>query len=367
MKIFSMLFLVSSIQGGFLVIILVINNLRRLNEDIFLALLLAIVSGYLAQEYITLAGYFEYFPNLMAVLVPPLFLLGPLYLFYVKFAINEEARLSKKDLLHLIPAFICFLTILPFYIKSGEEKLAMYHAPHPGFHLDPGRAIYFVMIWLLAFAYVMKSLSIINNKTRPTDGRMIGANRIRLSWLRTYTRTFLLFLFCFFAALIIFILTDFYQYEVMLSTILASSVLIHVAGYWAIRESRIIARKEGLSRNLQLNIEKTAELKAKILDMLQNEKLYQESELSAQDFCKVLNLNSQYFSQLINNEFKCSFTHLINSYRIEEAKKMIKGQNFNHLNLLGIALEVGFKTKNTFTRSFKKHTGMTPSEFRNSG
>ncbi|NIS38505.1 helix-turn-helix domain-containing protein, partial [Candidatus Saccharibacteria bacterium] len=30
----------------------------------------------------------------------------------------------------------------------------------------------------------------------------------------------------------------------------------------------------------------------------------------------------------------------------------------------GIAMEVGFSTKNTFTRAFKRHTGQTPSDFR---
>jgi len=43
---------------------------------------------------------------------------------------------------------------------------------------------------------------------------------------------------------------------------------------------------------------------------------------------------------------------------------MIISQEYNHLNFLGIAIETGFNTKNTFTRTFKRHTGKTPSQFK---
>jgi YesN/AraC family two-component response regulator len=78
----------------------------------------------------------------------------------------------------------------------------------------------------------------------------------------------------------------------------------------------------------------------------------------------MLDINTQYLSKYINTEFNCSFTYFVNSYRIELAKKLMLDSKHSHLSLLGIAMEVGFKTKNTFTRAFQKQCDMTPSSYK---
>ncbi len=365
MRFFSILFLISAIHGAFLIVIMLAHNRKQINENIFLVLLLSIVSGYQLREFIILEGHFATFPHMMAVFVPLLYLLGPIYFFYIKFVIYNETKLSKKDLLHLIPAFVCFLTILPFYVKTGAEKLALYHAPNPeSLQLAPNRALYYGLMFLSAFLYCWKSLSLIHNKYQSFDGRTLKSIRIKLKWLKYYTWSFLFFLFCFLLAQLIFIFTDFYQYYVMLYTILASSVLIHFVGYWAVKESRITNDETSKPNRSPLPENRIADLKNKMTIILEKEKIYLDSDLSAKDICNRLSINSKYLSQTINSEFKCSLTYLINSYRIEKAKKMIISKEYNHLNFFGIAIDVGFNTKNTFTRTFKRHTGKTPSQFK---
>ena len=100
--------------------------------------------------------------------------------------------------------------------------------------------------------------------------------------------------------------------------------------------------------------------------LLENEKVFKKNDLTSKFFCNELSINSKYLSHVVNTEFNCNLTYLVNSYRVEEAKKMIWDKKYVHLNFLGIAIESGFNTKNTFTRSFKRHTGMTPTEYKNS-
>jgi AraC-like DNA-binding protein len=59
-----------------------------------------------------------------------------------------------------------------------------------------------------------------------------------------------------------------------------------------------------------------------------------------------------------------NFYAYINEYRVEEAKRKIADSRFAHLNLTGIALESGFKSKSAFNINFKKITGQTPTEWR---
>lgn len=366
MNYFSILFLISGFHGSFLALVLITKSFKKINANLFLALLLIIVSAYQLKEFIIIEGHFALFPHLMAAFVPLLYLIGPLYYFYIKNSIVKTVNLSRIDILHLVPSFICFLTILPFYLKSGAEKLSMYHTTYPGdFQLAPNRVIYYGLILVSMFVYCLKSISLINQENKYNDGRTTRSIKLTLVWLKYYTWSFMFFILLFFVAQLIFILTDFYRYYVILTTILASSIMIHFVGYWAIKESKITSFGEGeKERKSGVSKAKVQELKSTILDMLETKKVYLMDGLDARYFCKNLSINSQYLSQMINDEFNCSLTHLINSYRIEEAKRIIKNNNYDHLNFLGIAFEVGFSNKNTFTRAFKRHTGMTPSEFK---
>nr|WP_247666498.1 helix-turn-helix domain-containing protein [Aquimarina sp. MMG015] len=68
-------------------------------------------------------------------------------------------------------------------------------------------------------------------------------------------------------------------------------------------------------------------------------------------------------SQIINEHFNLNFFELINKYRIEEAKELLKGEKHKKFNIIDIAYEVGFNNKVTFNKSFKKYNNITPSEY----
>lgn len=60
------------------------------------------------------------------------------------------------------------------------------------------------------------------------------------------------------------------------------------------------------------------------------------------------------------------FFDFINEYRIEKAKKILKDPTQKELTILEILYQVGFNSKSSFSTSFKKYTGKTPTEFRKS-
>jgi AraC-like DNA-binding protein len=69
-------------------------------------------------------------------------------------------------------------------------------------------------------------------------------------------------------------------------------------------------------------------------------------------------------SQVINDLLNYNFNDLINSYRVEEAKKMLKDEGMSNFTIASIAYECGFNTLSAFNVAFKKFTGLTPSQFR---
>jgi len=72
-------------------------------------------------------------------------------------------------------------------------------------------------------------------------------------------------------------------------------------------------------------------------------------------------------SRVINEHFGRNFFDFINGYRVAEVKRKILDPAYAHFSLLGIAFESGFNSKSAFNRVFKKITGQTPSQFKESG
>ena len=104
----------------------------------------------------------------------------------------------------------------------------------------------------------------------------------------------------------------------------------------------------------------------RLKEFLENEHLYRNPDLSLTDIADKLQLSPGYLSQLINSNLKINFTALINTYRVEEVKELVRNETFNQYSLLSIGLEAGFKSKSAFYTLFKKETGLTPNEYKKS-
>ncbi|SHM34093.1 helix-turn-helix domain-containing protein [Chryseobacterium polytrichastri] len=99
--------------------------------------------------------------------------------------------------------------------------------------------------------------------------------------------------------------------------------------------------------------------------MIKNEP-YLNSSLTIQDLAEQLNMPVKDLSALINLYMNKHFFDFINEYRIEKAKEILKNPLQKELTILEILYQVGFNSKSSFSTSFKKHTGTTPTDFRKS-
>lgn len=98
-----------------------------------------------------------------------------------------------------------------------------------------------------------------------------------------------------------------------------------------------------------------------IRDTLQYIFINFKQPLNATILAKRVHLSTVYFSELFKKETGLSLNQYLNKIRVDKARVLIEG---NTLNISEIAQAVGIDDNNYFSRIFKKHCGITPSEFK---
>ena len=93
--------------------------------------------------------------------------------------------------------------------------------------------------------------------------------------------------------------------------------------------------------------------------------IYTDSTLNREKVAEKLGISAGYVSQIVNTITGDNFAHYINQYRVEAVKEMISDPEYDNYTLLTMGLESGFTSKTTFYNAFKKVTGQTPNEYKN--
>lgn len=109
--------------------------------------------------------------------------------------------------------------------------------------------------------------------------------------------------------------------------------------------------------------EASAQLMERIYEVMETQKLYQDSNLKVNDLAVALGTNRRTVSDCINSQKGCNFTQFVNIYRVDHAKRILR-QNPDK-KVSDIYLESGFANESSFFRTFKAITGMTPKEWLN--
>jgi len=98
-------------------------------------------------------------------------------------------------------------------------------------------------------------------------------------------------------------------------------------------------------------------------NMMLEEQLYLDPEISITKLARQLNTNDKYLSQLFNQQLNSTFNDYINSMRIIEACRMMTSTGKPAKSIDQIAEDAGFRSRSAFYSAFKKYTGVTPAFF----
>lgn len=126
-----------------------------------------------------------------------------------------------------------------------------------------------------------------------------------------------------------------------------------------------IILEEKNNEKLSLNEKESDEMVSKLQQFMIAEKPFLNPSLTIQDISNKIEIPTRELSVLINHQLDQHFYDFVNFYRIEYAMGILKDNTKSKVTILEILYEVGFNSKSSFNTAFKKHTGNTPTYYRN--
>ena len=113
-----------------------------------------------------------------------------------------------------------------------------------------------------------------------------------------------------------------------------------------------------------LSDEDKQQLLARIQEVMDTNQEIFTPDFTLERLATLLGSRYKYVSQVINEHYQQNFNNFLNSYRIKEAcKRMGDIENYGNYTIEAISESVGFKSRSTFVSSFKRITGLTPSQY----
>lgn len=349
---------VGGIGVAVLIEFLLISKNNKSDSEKILTAWMFLILLHLFLFYIHFTGDIQKVPFLLGVGQAFPLLQGVFLFYYVSFVTNQLPNKRAFLLLHLLPAFLLYLVMIPFFLSSNEQKLEVYTNRMAGYELFNTLAVW--AIWISGLTYVIWSEVLLRRHRKNIENQFSNLEKVNLRWLQilTYGMGGIWFLIIFFGG----------------DTLIFSGVVIFVflIGFFGVRQANIFSygppeqneaeQKEKYQKS-GLTEEASEKLHQELKQLITEKALYKRSDLSITDLSSQLGVHPNHLSQIINQKEEKNFYDFVNTYRIEEFKRLIAMPRNQHLTLLSLAFDCGFNSKSSFNRYFKKATGQTPSQY----
>lgn len=166
----------------------------------------------------------------------------------------------------------------------------------------------------------------------------------------------------------------------MIIILITSGVVLAIAIWFVCRKliqsrkrifflNREIARNENpdsglMAENDTSDNSRQAELMRKINDALADPAVYCDPDFCISTLAGLVESNSKYVSQAINDCTGMNFRTFINSLRIKIARiRLTESEQYSNRTIQAVSESVGFKSTSNFVIAFKKVMGITPSAY----
>ena len=346
------------------------NKISNRLIGLFLLTLSIHISVFFYSKYFRIPIIFEQLRDQLILFYGPL-----LYLYFIS-SMYLDFKLEKKHLLHLIPFALVSIVFIPrFFFANHLDKITFYES----YHSQVEAKIYTVLNGIFITFYFVRIFIELKMYKKILLENYSGKRYFNYKWLEKLAILLsLIFLISFFRTAVLYSGNE----NIILNMRIFHTLLLLIFVTWIILKSLYspeIFKPVNLKHRLQNvnyinnithntsyktyaqeNNEKVLELKSYI----EKNKPFLRPTLTITELANEVGMKNQDLSILINQHMGKHFFDFINEYRVKMAVGILQNPARKSSHILEILYEVGFNSKSSFHRAFKKHTGKTPKEFR---
>ena len=361
----SVLLVASASQSVFLIFLLLTRPGANARAKKLLIALLGVLLLITLSNLVYAGRIYYTYPGLSGLGRGMPLLIGPLIYLYTRAIMDKVFRYHWSQWLHALPYVfaVLFLFIGGPSHPNTEELIGLIDSfLSEGVPADTASIIRLssYVVQLLIYIFITRRLV---RKTSGLDDLLISADR-RKKWIITVNM--LLVAVCLVMATwaTTTLVTGRFGYQANFALTIICSVFIYMTAYRAVANAKELFpdfnKRYG---SINLAEDKKRKLLPDLLALFTEDKVILNADLKLANVAARLDTPPHVLTSLINRELGKTFFELLNEYRVKEFIAKASNPDYSHLSIMGIAQEVGYKSKSSFNTAFKKQTGKTPSEY----
>lgn len=329
----------------------------------------------------TLAGiafFKQFYTFYSAIYIPTVFFalaqFPSLYIYF--FVLTSEKYQKRQIVIHFLFPLIAMLSaiIIHIFILNWHQNIVLtsdYLAGHLPSQYEFKIAYYADRIYkdsfiLFALLYTWLINKRVQKHRKKLDNYFSNTELLQLNWVKTFN----ILLFLTLIAGVSFHASDrSFFIENPLAVIIIYSVIAIFYGFIGYKGSKqiiIYATPPQLlqEKNHTPTNNNTHNLENIIDELMKNQKLYLQHDLSLPRLATLVGVNRSYLSKFINDYYGVNFKQFVNTYRLKEVEQLLHiSLQKENINITDIAFDCGFNSYDTFYRCFKKTYEMSVSDY----
>lgn len=355
-----MLYLIGIIISCFLLLLLLLKK-DKSTADQILCIWMTILSLHQSQNYLDVAKISYTYPHLLGLGFALPLLHGVMLHFYVLALLGQKKLTFQYVLPHFIPFVLLIVLAIPFYSLPGVEKIQIFL--HQGAGYEWYMLTQISLIVSSGFMYVFWSFRLIQASQKNLKQKSSSVKSKHLQWLKYLS----------FGLAGIWVLVLFFDDQIIFG---GATTLVCLIGVLGINQVPVFvgnfalqpldpapASNQARYAKSGLSPSQSDTLFEQLNQLMNQEQVYKNPELSLGELAERLNVHANYLSQVINEKTGKNFYHYISQLRVEAFLRIAALPHKQHYSLLALAFECGFNSKSTFNKYFKTVTGETPSAY----
>lgn len=351
-----------------LLLVAAINTIRNKNKSankILSVLLVLIALALLSRAATYDPEIFNWQPKLLLLPEIILFTYAPLFYIYIHLLLRIQLPSNKKWWWHFAPVVLHLIIYVPYLILDNQTLIyrVIDMELFPVFATSGSIALIYNSIYWYLCLKILRAHSQTKRKVKSYQKYLQFLRvvlYIKAGYLFTWAFAFITYGVGWAFNLFTLPITEF---SIDLLWVLLS-LIVFCIGYYAMRQPEIFKdeKPETRYKDTVLPSDEFEKVKQRLDQLMNDEKVYENPDLTLPELAIMVPTNHHTLSRVINEGFGHTFSQYINEKRVKAFLERLQNDATDQ-SLLSIAFDVGFNSKATFNRSFKKIIGSSPREY----